>query len=221
MAVPRRDGLDEPAVFAEPSGVGRELRAAWRDTVRHVDTLWEKARQQHGYLGCRSGCARCCQSTVYITAIDAAEVSVAFFELSVDAQEAAVVRAQAQMTARDHALDPAFGTPCPLLLDNKCSIYSRRPAICRLHGFTKLESNGGLNMCPENAHEVARRGTASMLPNAEQPLAALSLAQASRKICTYLTIAEAVLLAHRHGPMDPVQVDAYYQESRRPVLAPL
>ncbi len=209
------NGIGRPA---EGTPKGQELRTFWRATANQIDRQWIKARLEHDYLGCRVGCDRCCHSTVYITAIDAALLSEAFQDMSAEARADATMRAEHEVAGRKHLLARHLGTACPLLFEGRCGIYDKRPLICRRHGFTRLESNGGLNMCPENAAEVSSRGTAGQLPVAERPLAAISLAQASKRICTYLTVAEAVLLANQFGLMTPEQVDANYQT--RPSLVP-
>ena len=75
---------------------------------------------------CKAGCSHCCSMTTMIYEHEA--VAIAKFS----------GRAMRRVPRRRHdvALEQAllhFGTPCPFLVDFKCSVYEVRPLLCRLH----------------------------------------------------------------------------------------
>lgn len=78
---------------------------------------------------CKVGCTHCCHIAVAISDLEAEMISkatgVAMNKVTRSAQEAANVRNQMR--------DDFFGTPCPFLKDNQCSIYEHRPISCRMH----------------------------------------------------------------------------------------
>jgi len=71
---------------------------------------------------CRQGCAHCCHQSVQLTLAEARNLAEA---------------SGSPMSIPDFQeppLDPAAvaGTPCPFLVDNRCSVYLARPMACRL-----------------------------------------------------------------------------------------
>src|SRR5436190_207787 len=80
---------------------------------------------------CVSGCSHCC--TVWV---EASAPEVFFAVKQMDASQrasamSAVAAAHSKTAGASHEERSAMLTPCPLLEDNLCSIYSRRPLVCR------------------------------------------------------------------------------------------
>ena len=69
------------------------------------------------YTPCKKGCSHCCYIKVEISAIEAE-----YIEKSLGIKQ------------NPHPIETnCFGTPCPFLKDNSCSIYELRPFVCRKH----------------------------------------------------------------------------------------
>ncbi len=81
-------------------------------------------------LGCRSGCAYCCHVRIEATI---PEAILAFAHLTDPADPRRdKVLSNAAMLRRMPAEDRlASRAPCPMLIDNRCSIYEDRPLMCR------------------------------------------------------------------------------------------
>lgn len=75
---------------------------------------------------CRAGCSHCCSLTTLIyrhEAVAIAEVSgYRMYDLPARPYDIALKLANRY-----------FGTPCPFLIDQRCSVYEVRPLVCRLH----------------------------------------------------------------------------------------
>ena len=80
-------------------------------------------------LACKAGCTYCCHNVVMATA---PEIFSAASELRARHDQAFV----AGVAGRCDAVGATAGirrSPCPLLHDNLCSVYSARPTVCRKH----------------------------------------------------------------------------------------
>jgi Fe-S-cluster containining protein len=80
-------------------------------------------------LACKAGCTYCCHNVVMATA---PEIFAAAGELRTRHDQAFV----AGVAGRCDAVGATAGirrSPCPLLHDNLCSVYSARPTVCRKH----------------------------------------------------------------------------------------
>lgn len=81
-------------------------------------------------IQCRSGCTFCCHQNVDVTIPEAILVALRL------AKEPAA-RAEAVLEAADLFKDLddeariATGRPCPMLVDDRCSVYDIRPVACR------------------------------------------------------------------------------------------
>ena len=86
------------------------------------------------HLVCRAGCAGCCHHHLSVFAVEAEEALAAIETLP------APIRARVEEQAREVIKREARGEPvaCPLLVDDRCSIYESRPLICRTQGLPLL-----------------------------------------------------------------------------------
>jgi Fe-S-cluster containining protein len=102
------------------------------------------------HLVCRAGCSGCCHHHLSVFAVEAEEARAAIEILP------ASIRANVEKQAREVIKLEAQGKPvtCPLLVDNRCSIYESRPLICRTQGLPLLmeAEDGGqeVDFCPLN-----------------------------------------------------------------------
>lgn len=99
----------------EPSFRGRIV---WLNKL--MDTL---SAATEGITPCKEGCAHCCYMAVEITTEEAKAIA--------DASGKALLTP----AVFNQEPDPAKyeGTPCPLLVNDRCSVYAARPMACKLH----------------------------------------------------------------------------------------
>ena len=95
----------------------------YRQLITEVEAAMAPLLERHrNILRCAPGCAACCQA-LSLLPIEAYLVYRAFLALPAARQE------QLRL-AGDRA-----STTCPLLADQRCTIYEARPLICRTHGL--------------------------------------------------------------------------------------
>ena len=86
--------------------------------------------QRHPALACTEGCTFCCHNVVMATAPEIFLAANALRTGHGQAFAAAVRgRCDAVLSARAAGARP----PCPLLENERCSVYAARPAVCRKH----------------------------------------------------------------------------------------
>ena len=130
---------------------------AYRQFIERVDRLAARLSSRYAqHLVCRSGCSGCCHHHLSVFAIEAAGVREAIEALPDETR--VVIEGQ----ARNVIAQEAEGQPvaCPLLVEDRCSIYELRPLICRTQGLPLLlEADDGeqeVDFCPLNftAHDA-------------------------------------------------------------------
>lgn len=120
----------------------------YADLLRDLERLGSALDQVHAeHLNCRAGCADCCQQHLGIFAVEVAALRSALTTLP-PAQQVQI-RAQAQAILRGER------QACPLLQQERCSVYHQRPVICRTHGYPlhylgEEEGEIYLDVCPLN-----------------------------------------------------------------------
>lgn len=124
---------------------------SYRQLIEYVDLLSAKLSSHYArHLVCRSGCSGCCHHHLSVFAVEAAAVREAVETLPEH------VQAQLEQQARDVQTLEARGEPvaCPMLIEDRCSIYQSRPLICRTQGLPLLlEAEDGqaeVDFCPLN-----------------------------------------------------------------------
>ena len=86
-------------------------------------------------LACRQGCAFCCHSYVSVSSLEALLVAHTILSLPEQRRDAVIVKVH-EIDERTRGLSPEERTgkgalPCPLLRENRCSVYAVRPLSCR------------------------------------------------------------------------------------------
>ena len=124
LAVAIRDELRGEANVARAASAGALATRVFDRTMLRMP-----AAATGEPLACKAGCTYCCHNVVMATA---PEIFLAASELraSYDAGFVAAV------AGRCDAVGATAGirrSPCPLLHDNLCSVYSARPTVCRKH----------------------------------------------------------------------------------------
>ena len=116
-----------------------------RDARSHADWLIEGAKRliPPGPIACREGCAFCCYLQVITTIPEVfeiaevvrdwapAELASLFARIEVHRARISVLSGDARRLVR---------IACPLLVDDRCSVYSIRPMSCR--GWNSLDVQG-------------------------------------------------------------------------------
>lgn len=83
-----------------------------------------------GDVQCRAGCSFCCYQNVDVTIPEAILVALQLGNEADPRRDAVLATANALRDVDDDARI-ATGKPCPLLVDNRCSVYDVRPITCR------------------------------------------------------------------------------------------
>jgi len=132
-------------------------------TVEQLFELVENARSRLAALiapilaeipmDCRPGCAWCCHLYVVMTTIPELLVIAEHLRSTLAEAELADVRQRTSTTLErrrsKHKFQPAVPfIPCPLLVDDRCSVYEVRPLVCQAWYSADIrlcqQSEGGL-----------------------------------------------------------------------------
>ena len=120
-----------------------------------MDQLTAKLQARYSkHLVCRAGCSGCCHHHLSVFPVEAEETRAAIEALP------APIRDRVEEQAREVLKREAQARPvsCPLLVDDRCSIYQSRPLICRTQGLPLLmEAEDGeqeVDFCPLNFTEA-------------------------------------------------------------------
>jgi Fe-S-cluster containining protein len=138
------------AIAADPSGTLRAVLGLLKLLVfgRAQQTIDEVVATAPR-LGCKSGCAWCCYQNVEVTIPEA--ILIAARIAAHDPRRARIIEAAATLGGLDVGARRRTGKPCPLLVDDRCSVYEDRPLTCR--GMMAADAEG----C-RRAHEAAVAG---------------------------------------------------------------
>lgn len=127
------------------------MSSTYHKFIKQVDELTAKLSERYSkHLVCCAGCSACCHHHLSVFPVEAEEVRKALEALPGE------MRARVEERAREVTRREAEGGPvaCPLLLDDRCSIYQSRPLICRTQGLPLLiEAEDGqleVDFCPLN-----------------------------------------------------------------------
>jgi Fe-S-cluster containining protein len=138
------------AVFAATSAVTEAL-----DT-----TLETQARAHDVHLDCAKGCYYCCHIRVEAFAPEIFRIKKHLEDTAPPERLSAIRETIAERAGRAKGLSPrdynAARIPCAFLVEGSCSIYSARPAMCRIHHSTDVEACKSLYRNPEDPTLGAR-----------------------------------------------------------------
>lgn len=102
------------------------------------------------HLVCRAGCTACCQHHLSVFPVEAENIRQAV--ISLPSETRGTIASQAQATIASELSNEAVA--CPLLVEDRCSIYESRPIICRTQGlpllYATLEGTTEVDFCPLN-----------------------------------------------------------------------
>lgn len=108
--------------------------------VRHDDRLTAAVNASAEKLACADGCAYCCHFDVEARAFEVLEIArhvartFSPMQLKQTIERAAKNAAERKATPEEERA--ALKQACPFLVNNSCSIYEVRPAVCRNYHAT-------------------------------------------------------------------------------------
>lgn len=125
-----------------PESLPHENLANYLSLLQRIDQLCEKITGQFAALiTCRAGCSSCCRHLTLFP-VEAANLARGIERLPEETK--AVLAGRSRWPE---------SSPCPLLQDDRCTVYPFRPVICRTHGLPLLAEIEGVrtvDCCPEN-----------------------------------------------------------------------
>ena len=124
---------------------------SYRQLVDDVDRLTSALAARYArHLQCRAGCSGCCHHHLSVFRVEADTMRDAIDSLLPTTR--VIVETQARNVLESEARGEDVS--CPLLVDEKCSIYHNRPIICRTQGLPLLlKADDGVaevDWCPLN-----------------------------------------------------------------------
>ncbi|OQY27919.1 MAG: hypothetical protein B6244_09220 [Candidatus Cloacimonetes bacterium 4572_55] len=140
--------------------------------IQRLEPIIKRLTERHSYhLTCFPGCSYCCHNVIGVWPVEA------FF-----------LQHHIRQATEDHLSlikkNLRTSTYCPLLIDDKCSLYAYRPVICRTHGLPLLhefeEDDPAIDYCEFNFVEVTpgfifRRNESINLNNLNTALASVNM----------------------------------------------
>jgi len=104
------------------------------DFLKDLDArLGSFFKEQAEFVYCKEGCSACCEKGDYpLSELELRYLMQGFAKLDNDVK----------LKIQQNFKIMGKGGQCPFLLDSKCSVYSFRPIICRVHGLAYLCNNG-------------------------------------------------------------------------------
>ena len=123
----------------------------YEELIAQIDALTNALSVHYAkHLACRAGCSGCCQHHLSVFPVEAARIKAAVAALP-DELRARIAQQARTVNEREAQAQPIA---CPLLVDERCSIYEARPLICRTQGLPLLfEAEAGgheVDFCPLN-----------------------------------------------------------------------
>ena len=127
------------------------MKSPYEQFVYSVDELSaELSKRYHQHLACHAGCSGCCHHHLSVFPVEAAALKEAIDKLP--PEQRSKIEAQARETNEREQRGESVS--CPLLVEDRCSVYTSRPFICRTQGLPLLiEAEDGeleVDFCPLN-----------------------------------------------------------------------
>ncbi len=120
------------------------------DSVNH--SVNQQFENQKDYIKCQIGCSICCQGGYYPTTRAEAKLMQEGIKNLPNALREKI-QMKAEHLRKEKEAFVALGNDiltfkytCPMLIDDKCSIYEYRPMMCRLQGLIQTSLTGSLNL---------------------------------------------------------------------------
>lgn len=150
------------------------------------------------HVACTAGCTHCCHQSVGVTPIEAVAIVAHLRQTSSSAELNTVVERVHAARLRTAGLDaqqrfsPDY--PCPLLVDNRCSVYAVRPLSCRATNSLDAEQ------CRTNLY--APQARAAFLESGKGPDSLLGPYRASHALSAGLQLCLSEVYGLDMQPLD-------------------
>lgn len=106
--------------------------------LKEFDSRLKKYFDQHkDYINCKVGCSDCCEKGDY---------PISELELNYIMQGYIALNNETKRSIQENIKNIKKGGACPFLVNKKCSIYTYRPIICRIHGLAYLYKNNTVKL---------------------------------------------------------------------------
>lgn len=109
--------------IAKISNENASLRSKRRKVIAIVDRV---STALVPYVACKPGCSQCCHMNTIIYEHEAIRLA----EVTGKTMRRLPYRERDEVAIAGAQFDQ---TPCPFLVDHKCSVYEHRPLVCRTH----------------------------------------------------------------------------------------
>jgi uncharacterized protein len=145
--LPSRDAGRALTLAALRSGIRLEsvVRVA-ADVASYADEAIQIVKEDYRpVLHCQKACTYCCRKPGVLISIPELlrvldYVRKHFDDRAVSALRERSTRYAAEVAGRDVNQPSAASVPCPLLVDDLCSVYEARPLVCRGYNSTDVEA---------------------------------------------------------------------------------
>jgi Fe-S-cluster containining protein len=145
--LPSRDAGRALAMDALRTGVSlKSVVQVASDVATYADEAMDIVREDfRPNLHCRKACTYCCRKPGVLIAIPELLRVLAHVGEHFDAEAVAALRERSnhyasQVGARSVNQRWAESVPCPLLVDDLCSVYEARPLVCRGYNSTDVDA---------------------------------------------------------------------------------
>lgn len=124
----------------------------YRDFILKIDvTINDIKAEYHDDINCRESCCDCCNNVFNISIIEGYYLQQGFKELSPDVKDKVINNILNIKAAIENNPENKETIKCPLLSEQKCTLYNFRPIVCRTFGYPMLEERTGqIATCPKN-----------------------------------------------------------------------
>ncbi|MFZ6654001.1 YkgJ family cysteine cluster protein [Undibacterium sp. TJN19] len=150
---------------------------------KNVDQLLQDSDKILAPLACQAGCAHCCHVRVSVSQPEVFHILTALRQHSDMALDSLIQRLRQYVETSQHN-SLHIRQACAFLVDNLCSIYSHRPAVCRkAHSLSVSACASGAEHIPQDLQLILRaealiQGHAAAYEDAGLPAASHELASA-------------------------------------------
>ena len=102
----------------------------YKDFLENFDLRLKNYFNQHkSHIHCHIGCSSCCEKGDYpISQLELEHLMQGYISLDNNTK----------INIQNNIKTMKRGEKCPFLINNKCSVYSYRPIICRVHGLAYI-----------------------------------------------------------------------------------
>ena len=111
--------------------IGARVAADFEARLARERAIDPAFARRAGQIECRRGCTYCCHVNVIATPLEAARLAVRLRAGRRLDLERAVLAAGERLAGLDARARLAHKAPCPLLVEDACSLYEVRPLACR------------------------------------------------------------------------------------------